>query len=81
MFEGGTNFGFFNGGSGFQSNGHYYPVFTSYDYDAPLTESGLVTYSESDFLTEFSFKLRIYMNINFHVKAIIPINIGKLRKL
>jgi beta-galactosidase GanA len=31
MFTGGTNFGFMNGGH----------VITSYDYDAPLSESGL----------------------------------------
>jgi len=37
MFHGGTNFGFHNG-----ANHHhtYEPTVTSYDYDAPLTESG-----------------------------------------
>jgi hypothetical protein len=40
MFEGGTNFGFMNGGSSFQKNGHYYAIVTSYDYDSPLTEAG-----------------------------------------
>ncbi|WP_030674754.1 glycoside hydrolase family 35 protein [Streptomyces cellulosae] len=37
MFHGGTNFGFTNG-----ANHHhtYVPTITSYDYDAPLTESG-----------------------------------------
>ncbi|WP_416982241.1 glycoside hydrolase family 35 protein [Streptomyces sp. T028] len=37
MFHGGTNFGFTNG-----ANHHhaYAPTITSYDYDAPLTESG-----------------------------------------
>ncbi|MFE9625757.1 beta-galactosidase [Streptomyces sp. NPDC006527] len=37
MFHGGTNFGFTNG-----ANHHhtYAPTVTSYDYDAPLTESG-----------------------------------------
>ena len=35
MFEGGTNFGFWNG-----ANMEYNPQPTSYDYDAPLTEAG-----------------------------------------
>ncbi|XP_033107265.1 beta-galactosidase-like [Anneissia japonica] len=35
MFEGGTNFGFWNG-----ANSAYSPQPTSYDYDAPLTEAG-----------------------------------------
>jgi hypothetical protein len=40
MFEGGTNFGFMNGASALQKNGHSHSVVTSYDYDAPLTEAG-----------------------------------------
>ena len=39
MFFGGTNFGFTSGGSHFP-NEKYSPVVTSYDYDAPLNESG-----------------------------------------
>ncbi|KAK3752223.1 hypothetical protein QZH41_002758 [Actinostola sp. cb2023] len=38
MFEGGTNFGFWN--SGIQNNYQYQSVPTSYDYDAPLSEAG-----------------------------------------
>ena len=37
MFHGGTNFGFSNGAN---DKGVYQPTVTSYDYDAPLTESG-----------------------------------------
>ena len=37
MFEGGTNFGFWNGAD---APSDYLPVPTSYDYDAPLTEAG-----------------------------------------
>ena len=37
MFEGGTNFGFWNGAD---ISKVYSPVPTSYDYDAPLTEAG-----------------------------------------
>jgi beta-galactosidase len=37
MFHGGTNFGFTNGAN---DKGVYQPTTTSYDYDAPLTESG-----------------------------------------
>ena len=41
MFHGGTNFGFMNGAN---SNGtNYEPDTTSYDYDAPLNESGQPT--------------------------------------
>ncbi|GAA3862117.1 beta-galactosidase [Leifsonia kafniensis] len=37
MFHGGTNFGFTNGAN---DKGVFQPTTTSYDYDAPLTESG-----------------------------------------
>ncbi|MFC9916164.1 beta-galactosidase family protein [Streptomyces sp. NPDC127197] len=37
MFHGGTNFGFTNGAN---HDHAYAPIVTSYDYDAPLTESG-----------------------------------------
>jgi hypothetical protein len=47
MFIGGTNFGFMNGGH----------VITSYDYDAPLTESGL--YSNSKNLSQKVFAIII----------------------
>ena len=38
MFEGGTNFGFWNGAN--SGGNSYSPQPTSYDYDAPLTEAG-----------------------------------------
>ena len=41
MFHGGTNFGFMNGAK--VDQGNYHPVVTSYDYDAPLDESGRPT--------------------------------------
>jgi len=37
MYHGGTNFGFMNGAN---YGGNYQPTVTSYDYDAPLNESG-----------------------------------------
>ncbi|XP_063285398.1 beta-galactosidase-1-like protein [Pelobates fuscus] len=37
MFEGGTNFGYWNGAD---YKKQYKPITTSYDYDAPLTEAG-----------------------------------------
>ncbi|GAB3572987.1 beta-galactosidase [Leifsonia lichenia] len=37
MVHGGTNFGFTNGAN---HKGHYTPIVTSYDYDAPLDEAG-----------------------------------------
>lgn len=41
MFHGGTNFGFTSGAN---TNGtRYVPQLTSYDYNAPLTESGDLT--------------------------------------
>lgn len=39
MFEGGTNFGFWNGAN----YAPFQPVPTSYDYDGPLTEAGDIT--------------------------------------
>lgn len=40
MFQGGTNFGFYNGANYFTS---YEPTVTSYDYNALLSESGDIT--------------------------------------
>ncbi|WP_217183183.1 beta-galactosidase family protein [Streptomyces sp. AC495_CC817] len=40
MFHGGTNFGLTNGAN---DKGRYLPLVTSYDYDAPLDESGAPT--------------------------------------
>jgi beta-galactosidase len=40
MFHGGTNFGATNGAN---DKGHYLPITTSYDYDAPLAEDGTPT--------------------------------------
>lgn len=41
MFHGGTNFGFTNGANATDDEtGGYRPIVTSYDYDAPLGESG-----------------------------------------
>lgn len=40
MFHGGTNFGLTNGAN---DSGRYLPLVTSYDYDAPLSESGEIT--------------------------------------
>ncbi|XP_006820858.2 beta-galactosidase-1-like protein 2 [Saccoglossus kowalevskii] len=42
MFHGGTNFGFWNGAN-LEYDGTYLPTVTSYDYDAPLSESGEMT--------------------------------------
>ena len=41
MFHGGTSFGWMNGAD--MDNGKYRPDVTSYDYDAPLSESGDLT--------------------------------------
>ncbi|MCQ2457056.1 MAG: beta-galactosidase [Clostridia bacterium] len=41
MFHGGTNFGFTNGAN--HEEGKYHPIVTSYDYCAPLSESGDLT--------------------------------------
>ena len=43
MFFGGTNFGFMNGGNGVNKEGKVDVVLTSYDYEAPLSEAGLIT--------------------------------------
>ena len=40
MFHGGTNFGFMNGANVLDIWPYYANTVTSYDYDAPLTESG-----------------------------------------
>ena len=42
MFHGGTNFGFTNGAN-YGNPGKYAPTVTSYDYSAPLSESGDMT--------------------------------------
>ena len=43
MYEGGTNFGFMNGGHFFNDSRGLITSITSYDYDAPLTEAGDTT--------------------------------------
>jgi len=48
MFHGGTNFGYMNGANivgafGLETAPNYLPDVTSYDYDAPITESGHYT--------------------------------------
>ena len=45
MFHGGTNFGFMNGANCIDDNNEriYQPIVTSYDQDAPLSESGELT--------------------------------------
>ncbi|XP_077210124.1 beta-galactosidase 17 [Tasmannia lanceolata] len=40
MAHGGTNFGFFNGANTGESDSEFKPDLTSYDYDAPIKESG-----------------------------------------
>ncbi|OWM76581.1 hypothetical protein CDL15_Pgr005545 [Punica granatum] len=40
MAHGGTNFGFYNGANTGQDEFDYKPDLTSYDYDAPISESG-----------------------------------------
>lgn len=40
MYVGGTNFGFMNGANYHQKKKLYQPTITSYDYDAPVNESG-----------------------------------------
>ncbi|XWS12074.1 hypothetical protein CRYUN_Cryun37aG0059200 [Craigia yunnanensis] len=42
MAHGGTNFGFYNGANTGSDESDYKPDLTSYDYDAPITESGNV---------------------------------------
>ncbi|XP_012265320.2 beta-galactosidase-1-like protein 2 [Athalia rosae] len=53
MFHGGTSFGFMNGANVFT---HYQPDVTSYDYDAPISESGDYTekyYKTKEILAKF----------------------------
>lgn len=40
MVHGGTNFGFYNGANTGDNESEYKPDLTSYDYDAPISESG-----------------------------------------
>ncbi|XP_038077603.1 beta-galactosidase-like [Patiria miniata] len=49
MFEGGTNFAYWNGANGNEAS--YSPQPTSYDYDAPLTEAGDPTQKYLDIRT------------------------------
>ncbi|XP_072436167.1 beta-galactosidase-1-like protein isoform X1 [Chiloscyllium punctatum] len=53
MFEGGTNFGYWNGAD---YNTKYRPITTSYDYNAPLSEAGDPTqkfYALRDVISKF----------------------------
>ncbi len=40
MFHGGTNFGFMNGANTYSNEEDYHPICSSYDYGAPLSETG-----------------------------------------
>ena len=62
MFEGGTNFGFWNGAN----YPRYNSVPTSYDYDAPLTESG-DPYVEK--FAKISSVIENYCNCETHIPA------------
>ena len=68
MFFGGTNYGFMAGNVGKPDPGALTAsVITSYDYDAPLSESGL------------GFLLNFMKNKLTFFKAIIPQNTGELK--
>jgi len=43
MFHGGTNFGFMNGANTYSKGYGYNPTVSSYDYDAPVSETGDLT--------------------------------------
>ncbi|KAL4555687.1 hypothetical protein LXL04_038315 [Taraxacum kok-saghyz] len=63
MAHGGTNFGFYNGVNVQESESNYLADLTSYDYDAPISESGYVDGAK--------FKaLRSVIAINLLTKAI-----------
>ncbi|VDP97800.1 unnamed protein product [Trichobilharzia regenti] len=68
MFHGGTNFGFWNGGARPRSS------ITSYDYDAPISESGDITWKYMVF-RELLFKYNGYMIYS------VPLTIDKPEKL
>jgi hypothetical protein len=55
MFLGETNFGLINGANGARTNKHSISVITSYDYNAPLSESGLLEWSPSFFELNFYY--------------------------
>jgi beta-galactosidase len=57
MYVGGTNFGFMNGANYNESTSAYEPTITSYDYSAPISESGDVSASWTafrDVIADFS---------------------------
>ncbi|XP_054270953.1 beta-galactosidase-like isoform X2 [Macrosteles quadrilineatus] len=63
MFHGGTNFGFTSGAN----NPPYSPQITSYDYDAPISESGNLTekyYAIKAVLAEFTQTLDLHVDDN-----------------
>ncbi|XP_071520432.1 beta-galactosidase-1-like protein 2 [Panulirus ornatus] len=57
MFIGGTNFGFMAGANTLDIWPHYAPDVSSYDYDAPLTESG-------DYTDKYTFAKEIIARYN-----------------
>lgn len=74
MFEGGTNFGFWNGADAPPST--YLPVPTSYDYDAPLTEAG----DPWDKLTAIQTVIKKYLPVSSSVPPATPkANYGQVR--
>lgn len=71
MYVGGTNFGYLSGASGGSSSTPYLPYVTSYDYDAPISESGDLTwkYQKIREVAEKYFKVPDYNVTNTTKKA------------
>ena len=69
MFEGGTNFGFWNGANAGDSS--YSPQPTSYDYDAPLTERGDITQK----LYEIRTVIKSYIPVPSQIPPVLPVSI------
>lgn len=73
MYHGGTNFGFMNGAN---MDGYYRPTITSYDYDAPLSESGEPTekfFKVKDAIQKYTAKGRVPSTL-----PELPVAIGKV---
>lgn len=79
MFNGGTNFGFYNGANYDMQSSLYQPTITSYDYDSALTEYGALT----DKYNAFKCVIRRYKDvedINISHENIITVPEIKLNK-
>ncbi|KAL2493243.1 Beta-galactosidase 17 [Abeliophyllum distichum] len=74
MAHGGTNFGFYSGANSGANESDYKPDLTSYDYDAPIRESGDVDNAKYERYTQASALRRVIAKYSAEPLTSVPLN-------